>query len=99
MSYSILQIYIYPSLTCAADGNSLSVSGQRELGLLSKVLIIDKYISISQLFHIDLNVTFTPSGVTVVKGPVFISGRRKGGLYRLSCMIFCFVMWAGAQHL
>ena len=48
---------IYPSLTCAAataDGNSLSVSDQGELGPLSNVLIYDtishNYISVSQLF-------------------------------------------------
>ena len=77
---------VYPSLTCAAvtaDGNSLSVSDQGELGPLSNVLILILYIrhnciSVSQLSDIGIIVSFTPTGVAVA------NGRREGGLYKLS---------------
>ena len=59
---------VYPSLTCAAataDGNSLSVSGQGELGPLNNVLNSDTIwhncISVSQLFDIGITVSFTPT--------------------------------------
>ena len=83
---------VYPSLTCAAatsDGNSLSVSGQGELGPLSNVLISDTIrhtcISVSQqLADIGITVSFTPTGVTVANGATSVYGRREGGLYMLS---------------
>ena len=49
---------VYPSLNCAAsaaDGNSISMSGQEEVGPLSNVLISDTIrhncIAISQQFN------------------------------------------------
>ena len=82
---------VYPSLTCAAataDGNSLSVSGQGELGPLSNVLISDTMrhncISVSQLSDIGITISFTPTGVSVANGVTSVYGRREGGLYKLS---------------
>ena len=79
---------VYLSLTCAAsttDGNSLSVSGQGELGQLSNVLLSDTIrhncISISQLSDIGINVT--PPGVTVANGVASFCGRGEGRLYKL----------------
>ena len=79
---------VYPSLTCAAataDGNSLSMSGQGELGLLSNVLISDTIrlncISVSQLSDIGITVSFTPTGVAVANGVTSVYGRREDGLY------------------
>ena len=81
---------VYPSHTCAAataDGNSLSVSGQVELGPLSNVLISDTIrhncISVSQLSDIGITV-FTPTGVTVANGVTSVYGRREGGLFKSS---------------
>ena len=77
---------VYPSLTCAAataDGNSLSMSGQGELGPLSNVLISDTIrhncISVSQLSDIGI-----PTGVAVANGVTSVYGRREGGLYKLA---------------
>ena len=90
MSYSIFYVCI-PSLTCAAAtavGNSLSVSGQGELGPLSNVLISDTIrhncISVSQLSDIGITVSFTPTGVAVANGVTSVYGRREGGLCKLS---------------
>ena len=91
---------VYPLLTCAAssaDENSLSVSNQGQLGLLSKVLILDiiqhNSISFSQLSDIGINVTFTPSRVTVANGMTSVCGRRKGILYKFSLQDFlCLTM-------
>ena len=91
---SCLTLYfmsVYPSLTCAvatADGNSLSVSGQGELGQLSNVIISDTIrhncISVSQLSAIGITASFTPTGVAVANGVTSVYGRREGGLYKLS---------------
>ena len=87
---------VYPSLTCAAataDGNSLSVSGQGELGPLSNVLIYDTIrhncISVSQLSDIGITVSFTPTGVSVANSVTSVYDRREGGLYKLSLHMTC----------
>ena len=88
---SCLTPYFTSSLTCAAataDGNSLSVSGQGELGPLSNVLISNTIrhncISVSQLSDIGITVSFTPTGVSVANGVTSVYGRRESGLYKLS---------------
>ena len=81
-------ISLLTSAASTADGNSISVSGQGNQGSLSNVLISvtirHDCISISQPSDIDINVTFTPCGVSVANGVAPVCGRREDGLFEMS---------------
>ena len=85
-----------PSLTCAAstvDGNSISVSGQRELGPLRCAYYMALYDTIAFLFYnylTGINVTFIPSGVTIANGVASVCGRREGGIHCRICVL-CYL--------
>ena len=94
---SVVQSYIYhflnnivPSTSCvaiAADGNSLSLSGQADLGPPSNVLISDDIqhncISVSQLCDLGYEVKFSKERVELSLGCNSMFGPREGGLYLL----------------
>ena len=79
---------ILPSTSCdaiATNGNSLSLSGQGDLGPLSNVLISDDIwhncISVSQLCDLGYEVTFSKERVELCLGCDSVFDPREGGLY------------------
>ena len=86
---------IYPSNSCSAitaDGNSLRLSGQGELGPLSNVLISDNIqhncISVSQLCDLGYKIIFTKDEVQVVGEVGCVIGSRQAGLYQFALSDF-----------
>ena len=69
----------------AADGNSLSLSGQGDLGPLSNVLISDDIqhncISVSRLCDLGYEVKFSKERMELCLGCDSVFGPREGGLY------------------
>jgi hypothetical protein len=76
----------------AADGHSLSISAEGELGPLPSVLLADNIrhncISISQLCDQGYTITFTNSNVQVTNSLGELTGERSGGLYVLPLHTF-----------